>query len=237
MKQLFTIASSVLMLMAVQSDCQTVYSGTIGKAAVEFVIGDVFDDSQHIEAVYLYEKYRDPISLNGGYYQNTLTFNESDRGKIVFRSYDPKKTSLEGIWTNVSTKKARKIVLTRKYDFDLYDTTESDWPRELLQPVSLNSYFFKIIVQEAAIIGIRILEKKTGALFQEIDGLECHYLRFRSVLVEDIKLDGKVGFQIYNGGQRETLEDGTSGPWMDMWLTFLFNSDKKKFIESGIEYK
>ncbi|MBN1759615.1 MAG: hypothetical protein JW863_14910 [Chitinispirillaceae bacterium] len=242
MNCLLSTAMAFFVLTAVQTYGQTVYSGTVGKAAVEFVIDDCdfYPDStrRQVEAVYLYIRYNDPIVLNGLYDQKKLTFDENGTGKIVFPDFDQKKDTLNGTWTNLSIKKKSRILLLKKYDFNRYDTTERDWQRELLQRESLNNYFFNIIVNNYNdVTGIRVLEKKTGVLFQKIDRLDCSYLKMRSILVEDANGDGVVDFQIYEGGQRILQDDGQTSVWVDTWLTFLFDPMLSRFVESGIEQK
>jgi hypothetical protein len=165
---LFSILLSVFSTLS-----QTVYSGHIDKYPVEFVIqpGYEYSDSQMYEGAYRYKKFNDPIYLSGAFKQKMLRLNEPGRAEkpsaiLSFINFNNQADSINGEWRNVKTGKKLKIQLKRMYEFKKdYDSSNAFKNRELLQAVSLNKYYFKIVVSKTkdgviSVDGLKLYSKK-----------------------------------------------------------------------------
>jgi hypothetical protein len=234
MKNLLKAMIVIIPIVAIPVCGQTVYSGFIGKAAVEFVVGEINWDSQEVEGVYMYKKYNDPIPLKGRYKKSRLVLDEMDgTGKkyaiISFEDFNQKKSEVNGSWKDLTTKTELAARLNRVYDFTYYTKNKHEWvDRELLQKASLKNYYFRIAVSNnkdgfAKANKIKLIEKKTGKIFQEIN-VDCAYRWMRSIDVGDFNFDGKTDFSIF---ERSYAGSNTSS------LYFLFDPETNKYINSG----
>ncbi|MBM3185145.1 MAG: hypothetical protein FJZ67_02495 [Bacteroidetes bacterium] len=159
---------------------QTSYFGFIDKYPIKletdiFSIGDA-------RAIYTYSNYDNPIVINGELKQGKLTLYEKDSiGKniatLTFDNFDIKNNQLEGTWKELNSNKQLKISLTKNFDIDYRENIE--WTaREMIQSVSLKDKYFKLVISKAKdnfyanVTGVKIFEKKTDKLIQQID-LQC----------------------------------------------------------------
>ena len=104
---------------------QASYSGFIGSAPVTFVT-DIYSDGVGT-AVYVYDKYDDPIRLDDGkVVKNKLTFtekgaNKMTRATLTFNNYDAKASELDGVWKDAKTGKTGKLY----FMYEIYNGTSS----------------------------------------------------------------------------------------------------------------
>lgn len=232
MKQIFYFLVSVL--TGLNAFGQSNYSGFIDKYPIE-LFADIHSDG-FAKAVYTYTNYDDPIEIAGKYNQSKGTLilfeknsKEKKTASLTFEHFDPKKASLEGVWEDLTTKKQLKITL--KKDFELDDGNEKVWQnREILQAVSIGNNYFKLIVSKIKnefypkVTGLKILEKKTDKLIQQITDLDCQFHSWGNMSIKDFNFDGILDFSIF--------ETHYAGPNTSS-LYFLYNSKTKKYFNSG----
>jgi len=231
MKQTLTILT--LFLLKFNLYGQTSYSGYIDKYPIELVT-NIYSDGV-ANAFYVYTKFDDPIKVDGTLKNKLLTLFEKDssqknKATLIFKDFNSKNTTVEGIWKDLNSNRELKITLNKSFDIDYGDSIE--WKnRELLQPVSLNDKYFKLVISkekgsfEASVKGIRILEKKTDKLIQQFN-LECQLWGLNNVSIDDYNFDGITDFSVF--------EQSYAGPNTSS-LYFLFNSKTSKFFKSGFE--
>ncbi|MFN3851105.1 MAG: XAC2610-related protein [Spirosomataceae bacterium] len=231
MKQ--TLHLLTLFLTSINLFGQTNYFGFIDKYPIELVT-DIFSDGD-ARAIYAYSNHDEPIVINGVLKQRKLTLYEKDsngknKATLTFDNFDTKSNQLEGVWKDLNSNKQLKISLTKAFDIDSGENIE--WtPREIIQPVSLKDKYFKLIVSKAKdnfhanVTGVKILEKKTDKLIQQID-LECQLWGLNNVSVEDYNFDGIDDFSVF--------EQSYAGPNTSS-LYFLFNPVSGKYFKSSFE--
>lgn len=209
---------------------QTKYYGYIDKYPIELVT-HIYSD-EDIRAVYVYSKFDDPIEINGELKQKKLTLHEKDNNKnkatLVFNNFDRKSNKLEGTWTDLNSNKQLKISLTKNFDIDCGDNIE--WAaREIIQPVSLRDKYFKLVISKtkdnyyANVTGVKIFEKKTDKLIQQID-LECQLWGLNNINVGDYNFDGIDDFSVF---EQSYVGPNTSS------IYFIFNQKTNKYFDSG----
>ena len=210
---------------------QTNYSGFIDKYPIELVTY-IYSDGD-ARAVYAYSNYDTPIEVNGTLEQQKLTLYEKDaNGKnsatLTFANFDPKSQQLEGIWADLNSDKKLKIILAKSFEADYGKNME--WgEKEIIQTVSLKNYYFKLVLSkakddyEAKVTSIKILEKKTDKLLQQIN-LECQLWGLNNIFVGDYNFDGITDFSVF--------EQSYAGPNTSR-IYFLYNPKTKQFFNSG----
>lgn len=221
----------LLFLASIHLSAQTTYTGFIDKYPIEFITDLNSEGSGN--AIYAYTNYDTPIEISGTLKKGVLTFYEKDKtgndtAKITFENFSPKSKKLEGKWTDLKTKKELNISLSKTFEVEYGDNIE--WKnREILQSVSLKGKYFKLIVSktrgdfDAKVTGVKILEKKTDKLLQQID-MDCQLLGLNNISTDDYNFDGIEDFSVFEGG--------TAGPDTTS-LYFLYNPITGKYFESG----
>jgi hypothetical protein len=212
---------------------QTSYSGFIDKYPIELVT-DIFSDGE-TRAIYAYSNYDEPILINGELKQSKLSLYEKDsngktKATLTFENFDIKSNQLEGTWKELNSNKQLKIILTKNFDIDYGENIE--WPaREIIQPVSLKDKYFKLVISKAKdnfyanVTGVKIFEKKTDKLIQQID-LECQLWGLNNISVGNFNFDGLDDFSVF--------EQSYAGPNTSS-LYFLFNPKTGKYFKSSFE--
>ena len=210
---------------------QTTYAGFIDKYPIEFVT-DIYSDGD-ARAFYVYTKFDDPIRINGNLKNGLLKLTEKngankDIATLIFKDFNSKSNNIEGVWKDISSNKELKITLTKSFDIDFGDSIE--WKnKELLQPTSLKDKYFKLIISKeknrfyASVTGLKIFEKKTDKLIQQID-LECQLWGLDNISIDDYNFDGISDFSVF--------EQSYAGPNTSR-LYFLDNPKTKKYFESS----
>jgi len=229
MKQTLIIFTSLLTSFNLLG--QTSYSGFIDKYPIELVT-NIYSDGD-ARAVYVYSDHDDPIIINGKLKQDTLTLFEKDsigknKATLTFKNFNPNAGKIEGLWTELHSNKQLTISLTKIFEIDYGDSIE--WKnKELIQSVALKDKYFKLIISKekesfyARVAGIKIFEKKTDKLIQQIN-LECQILGLDNVSVGDYNFDGISEFSVF--------EQSYAGPNTSS-LYFLYNPKTGNFFESG----
>ena len=212
---------------------QTSYSGFIDKNPIVLVV-DVYSGGE-ANAIYVYSKYNEPIVIKGERQKNKLILFEKDKknkptAKFIFENFDSKIQQMQGVWTDLKDGKKFNVKLTKMFDLDYGDSIE--WKdKEILQPVSIGSKYFKIIVSkskqdfEPKVTGIKIIEKKTNELIQQIS-LDCQLWGLHNIDIGDYNFDGKADFSIF--------EHSYAGPNTSS-LYFLYDKKTDKYFNSGYE--
>lgn len=209
---------------------QTTYAGFIDKYPIVFVT-DIYSDGD-ARAFYVYTKFDDPIRINGNLKNGLLKLTEKngankDIATLIFKDYNSKSNNIEGIWKDISSNKELKITLTKSFDIDFGDSIE--WKnKELLQPTSLKDKYFKLIISKeknrfyAIVTGLKIFEKKTDKLIQQID-LECQLWGIDNISIDDYNFDGISDFSVF--------EQSYAGPNTSS-LYFLCDKQTNTYFES-----
>ena len=223
----------LLVFISQYSYSQSNYKGFIDKYPIELILFTY--DKQDIRAIYSYQNFDEPIVINGKFEKNSLILYEKNvQGKItatlIFEKYDSKSKLQKGIWKNLETNKQLNISLSKEFDIENGESIE--WNNlEILQPVSLKNYYFKLLISktkedfEARVTGIKILQKKTDSLIQEIE-MDCQFWGLSNVSVGDYNFDGIEDFSVF--------ESSYAGPNTSS-LYFLYDPETKKFFNSKFE--
>lgn len=220
----------LLFLVSIPLAAQTTYVGFIDKYPIEFITDLNSEGSGN--AIYAYTNYDTPIVISGTLKKGVLTFYEKDKtgndtAKITFENFNSKSKKLEGKWTDLNTKKELNISLSKTFEVEYGDAAE--WQNiEILQPVSLKGKYFKLIISRpkggfTKVTGVKILEKKTDKLIQQID-LECQLWGLKNISVGDYNFDGIEDFSVF--------ESSYAGPNTSR-LYFLYNPKTGKYFESS----
>lgn len=221
-------------LFTINSFGQTCYTGFIDKYPIELVT-NVYSDGM-VNAFYVYTKFDDPIKIDGTLENGLLTLIEKDsldksNAMLVFSDFKQENTNINGIWRDNKSKKELKITLTKTIDIDNEDSNQLT-NKEILQPVSLKDQYFKLEISKsqedfsARVTGIKVFEKKTDKLLQEISNLECQIWGLDNVNIDDYNFDGLIDFSIF--------KQSYAGPNTTR-LYFLFDSKTGKYFKSSFE--
>jgi hypothetical protein len=227
--RIFITITSLLLFFVDDSSAQISYSGVVGKAPVELVT-NVYSDGD-TRAIYCYSNYDEPIVINGKLNKGKLVLYEKDKLKknsatLTFIDFSSKRDTVHGTWKNLLTAKELPITLIKKFDLD--ETGNEPAQREIIQSIALPDHYFKLLVTKegiARITGIKILEKKTDQLVQQID-VDCQLSGLDNISIGDFNFDGITDFAVF--------ETSYAGPNTSS-LYFLFDPKTKKYFNSGYE--
>lgn len=219
------------LLTCVSLFAQTSYSGFIGKYPIELVT-DIYSDGD-ARAIYAYSHYDEPIVINGRLEQGILTLNETDsmgeiKATLTFQNVDKESNRLEGVWKDLTDDRQLPIRLTKNFDID--DDENTEWTgREIIQPVSLRNHYFKLVVSKEKdsfsprVTGVKILEKKTDKLLQELD-VSCRLWGLANISIGDYNFDDFDDFSVF--------EQSYAGPNTSS-LYFLYDATTHRYFDSG----
>ena len=112
-----------------------------------------------------------------------------------------------------------------KFDYDPDDTTTKKSERELLQTSDFPDYYFKLALSTKNDPSIRIYNKKTGKLFQELGGPVEFFYGIDEISAGDANNDGHYEFTIFLTTY--------SNPMRNEYGQFLWDPAKKKFVYAG----
>lgn len=180
-----------------------IYSGFIGTYPIQLAIHRYSDGV--VQAIYAYDRFDTPIIINGQIGHSDLILNEENAlGEVTatlkFPALQAEKGKLTGQWISKTSQKKLKIQLTQELEFDYYD--EATFTElELIQPYSTSAHYFKLILAKEAseapqVRGVRIYEKKTDRLIQELE-LECQLWGLENTYVDDFNFDGIEDFAVF----------------------------------------
>jgi hypothetical protein len=218
-----TLQLLALLLASFDLFGQTSYTGFIDKYPIELVT--YIYTSADVRAIYAYTNHDEPIVIRGALQQRVLTLYEKDntgknKAALTFQNFDTKKTQLEGVWKDLKSDKQLKIILTKTFDVDGNIKPKK---REILQPVALKDRYFKLVIADEGVIGVKVIEKKTDKLIQQID-LTCQLWGLENISVGDYNFDGIDDFAVF--------EQSCAGPNTSS-LYFLYNPKTDKYFDSG----
>ena len=158
-----------------------------------------------------------------------MTLYEGENATIQFLNYSQSYDSLIGVFKDSIKKIELPVVLRKEYDFDL---CYGDG-REMLQTISLQNYFFKLLVVPTKeppyaswVTGIKIYSIKTGAVYQEIKADFPLHRGINSIETDDYNFDGIRDFSVF---EFQCAGTNTTRRYL------LFNPKTKKFFDSGFE--
>jgi hypothetical protein len=211
--------------------CQTIYSGFIDKYPIELVT-DTYSDGD-ARAIYAYSDKDEPIVINGTLKNKVLTLYEKDANNknsasLTFNKFDSTNSNQEGIWIDLKTNKELKITINKTSAINYGDSLEWE-DREILQPVSLDNRYFKLILSKkkgefyAMVTGVKIIEKKTDKLLQKLN-VDCQLMGLENISIGDFNFDGILDFSVF--------ETSYAGPNTSS-LYFLYDTKTGKYIDSG----
>ena len=178
------------------------YTGFLGNNPIQLVTYTYSDGDTR--AIYAYDNNDTPIVINGRNYGDSLVLIEyCDSGKatLLFPQYETNHDNLTGTWISSDSKTQRDITATKTNEFDYYDSTSFD-TLELMQPSSMKNEYFKLLIgkvedQEMKVIGVRIYQKKTDKLLQELSLNDCQFWGLENILVDDYNFDGIDDFSVF----------------------------------------
>lgn len=198
------LSLTALTLISFNGFAQTSYKGFIDKYPIELVTY-IYSDGD-ARAIYAYDKFDTPILINGRKQNNQLELLEKSeegiiRARLVFKNFNNTSHNLSGEWINADSTKRLKIKLIKQFEIDYGDKTV--WSnRELLQPQSTSTHYFKLLVskeaidRDARVNGVHVLEKKTDRLIQKIE-LDCQLWGLENIAVGDFNFDGLSDFSVF----------------------------------------
>lgn len=197
------LALFLLTVVVTKIQAQSSYAGYIDKYPIQLVT-QIYSDGD-ARAVYAYDKFDTPIIIDGRQNGQRLQFFEKDsrgntQAKFVFKSFSQTSNKIVGEWINADSTKQFKVTLTKQFDLDNDDPTT--WNRELLQPESTPSHYFKLQISkddqgnDARVTGVNVLEKKTDRLIQNIE-LDCQLWGLDNISVGDYNFDGLTDFSVF----------------------------------------
>lgn len=236
MKSLLSFLLSLLLLVSFTSilNGQTTYTGFIDKYPIELVT-DLHGNGM-VRAFYVYTKFDNPIIIDGTLENDLLSLFEKDSldsttATLVFKDFKIDSTTINGLWKDHKTKKELKITLTKVFEVDFGGRVH--WEnKELLQPVSIKDRYFKLVLSKVRgdfyvkVTGVKIFEKKTDKLIQEISNIECQLWGLDNISIDDYNFDGVIDFSIF--------EQSYAGPNTSR-LYFLFNSKTGEYFKSSFK--
>lgn len=206
---------------------QASYSGKIGTLPIELALDNY--SGGEADGVYIYTRFGTPIALRGALTRNVLTLTETDAhgkatARLIIPAFATDQQAIAGTWQNLATGQQLPLALTQQFALDQnQDTTIT---RELLQASALKTCYFKAVLSSSeSIRSVRLYEKKTGRLVQELK-TDCVLQGLRNVSVGDFNFDGLEDFAVY--------EQGFAGP-NTASLYFLYDPVAKRYIDSGFE--
>ncbi|WP_206075175.1 XAC2610-related protein [Mangrovimonas spongiae] len=194
----------LLFLFTLTGNSQSCYTGYLGKYSITLVMYHYSDDISH--AYYVYNKYDNPIKVNGSLKEGELKLFEKDKSAntlatLIFKNFKKNDKIIKGKWTNKSNTEGLQILL--KKDFDITNGDNVEWDtKELIQSSSTKNHYFKTIITKEVgrfygrIIGVKIFEKETDRLIQTID-LDCQLFGIDSVRIGDYNFDGIEDFSVF----------------------------------------
>jgi hypothetical protein len=136
------ILSIIFLIISSYVFAQTNYKGYIDKYPIE-LLTHIYSDG-NARAIYTYQKFDDPIVINGRQCKDTLVLLEKDKqGKVnatlTFLNFNDKKNTIIGTWKNLQTKQELPIKLDKEFELECGDSIA--WKdREIIQEDCFEKY-------------------------------------------------------------------------------------------------
>ena len=168
MKNILRSALFVLPFLFAASNIfgQASYSGSVGESPVTLVT-DVYSDGA-ANGVYVYDKFDEPIRLDGKVVKKKLTFTEKDarnltRATMTFDNFDEKSEEINGIWKDAKTGKTLNVKLKKDFEAGYGKSGEG----EFIQSESLPDRYFKVVISGDRASAVKISRKKPTNCFKK----------------------------------------------------------------------
>jgi hypothetical protein len=196
------ILTTLLILSSIPSFSQVrIFSGYINKYPIQLVTYSYSDGNTR--AIYSYDKHDTPIIINGRQKDDSLIlieYNEKGGATLEFPKFKTLNKEITGKWISQNKQTIHDIKLTKINEFDSYDSTSFD-TLELMQPFSVNKQYFKLLItkkegEDIRVIGVRIYEKETDRLIQELN-MDCQFWGLENISVGDYNFDGNDDFSVF----------------------------------------
>ncbi|MGO4920263.1 hypothetical protein [Maribacter spongiicola] len=216
--------------------CYT-YKGTIGKSPITLSIQVTegyfgIKDKQgfNVNGVYKYDKYNNPIKLEGILKNNNIQLYEIyDDKKSAILEFNISEDSVIGTWRSLQNQKT--IPLKLKYISKLIDTSDDNVFEniEILQINTLKDYYFVGIYsknkneERARMLTLEIFNKRDNSLFQVLDFSDLDF----GV--------GNVITIIYQNIEANSSTNNKLDIWCDVgrmggWFSLYYDDHKRQFI-------
>ncbi len=217
------------------------YKGTLGKYPITLSIqvtegffGEKGKKEFNLNGVYKYDKYNNPIKLEGILKDNRIRLYESHNGKVsAILEFDFSKEISNGYWTDVATKKV--LSLNLKYHSELIDTHEEYFFEhiDILQLQALKDFYFIGSYSKdkgemrARLEKFKIINKKDNTVFQIIDFSDLDYTvgNVITIIYQNIEI---------NDFKKNKLDVWCNVGRMGGWLTLNFDKRKNKFTTNYV---
>jgi len=196
------ILTSLLILSSIPSFSQVrIFSGYIDKYPIQLVTFSYSDGDTR--AIYSYDKHDSPMIINGRQKNDSLILienNEKGGATLEFPEFKTIVKEIRGKWISQNRETTYDIKLTKINEFDTYDSTSFD-TLELMQPYSINKHYFKLLItkkegEDIRVIGVRIYEKETDRLIQELN-MDCQFWGLENISIGDYNFDGIDDFSVF----------------------------------------
>lgn len=225
--------SILLLLLSITGKSQSCYSGHLGTLPITLITYCYSDGVS--KAYYVYDKYDDPITINGNLKNGELKLFEKDNNgnisaTLIFESFQESKTEIKGKWISNDSTKTYQIILQKDFDIGFGDNLEWN-AKELIQSKTTENHYFKTILTKkkgvfyARVSGVKIFEKSTDKLIQVIE-LDCQLFGIDSVSIGDYNFDGIEDFSVFEGSY--------AGPNTSS-IYFLRDLNSRKYLKSNFE--
>lgn len=213
---------------------QIIYKGFIGENAIEMIIRVCANNE--ISGSYSYDIHKAPLKIKGQLPGSSLKglknmIEINDNGNIISTFEITKHRDddeFNGTWTCMSDKKELHFSIQK----DIVVSADGIFGgMELGQSESLPDKYFKLILKTDSsnfstfVEKVKVIDKKTDRVVQEISGLSCTLMYFDNVTVFDYNFDGNMDFSIfaaYNGSLKTQR------------LYFLYNAKTKIYDQVNI---
>lgn len=198
------ILHTLFLLISISGYSQVrIFSGTIDQNPIQLITDSYYDGKTR--AIYAYDKYDTPIIIKGKKRGDSLFLNEKNhkgeaRAKFQLHDFFSGREEITGKWLDKNTSAHLVIKLNKLFEFQSYDKNIFD-NLEILQPESTNENYFKLLLSKKeggtiGVKGVRIYEKKTDRLIQELQ-LDCKFLGLDNISVMDYNFDGIEDFSVF----------------------------------------
>lgn len=198
------IITTLFILISVPGYSQVrIFSGYIDTYPIQLVTYSYSDGDTR--AIYAYDKQDTPITINGRQKCDSLILYElNEKGEVEailkFDKFTFENKEIRGKWISQNDQTIVDIKLTKLHEFDSYDTTAFE-KLEIIQPASAKDHYFNLLIskkegEDIQVTGVRIYEKKTDRLIQELE-LECTFWGLNNISVFDYNFDGMDDFSVF----------------------------------------
>ena len=148
-------------------------------------------------------------------------------------NFDRANSEILGTNEDLLQQKKLNVKLKKEFHVGSEDITSSCEGKEVLQKESLKDKYFKVVLDtqlhnslRVEVNGVKIFDKKTNKVLQEICNLDCENRDVNCISLGDFNFDGYVDFSIF---EAQYAGANTSS------LYFLYNPKKNLFYDSGFK--